>query len=74
MLRDREPERLRCLEVDDEVEAHRLLDGEVGGLGALENAVWAMAHQLLGLLIAPTLQRLDPQPPQDHLDRAAAAR
>jgi len=29
--RDRQPERLRGPEVDDEVEACRLLDGEIGG-------------------------------------------
>src|SRR5437867_34802 len=31
--RDRQPERLRGLEVDDEIELRRLLDGKIGGLG-----------------------------------------
>ena len=31
-LRDREPECLRRLEVDDQLELGRLLDGKVGGL------------------------------------------
>jgi hypothetical protein len=35
-LRDREPERLRGLEVDDQLELGRLLHGQVGGSGALE--------------------------------------
>ena len=38
-LRDREAERLRGLEVDDQLELGRLLDRQVGGLGALEDLV-----------------------------------
>jgi hypothetical protein len=38
-LRDRQPERLGGLEVDDQFELRRLLDGQVGGLGAFENLV-----------------------------------
>src|SRR4030095_9692622 len=38
-LRDREPERLRGLVVDDQLELRGLLDREVGGFGALENPV-----------------------------------
>src|SRR5450631_2358803 len=38
-LRNREAERLRCLEVDDKVELGRLLDRQVGRIGALENLV-----------------------------------
>lgn len=38
-LRDREPERLRGLQVDDEFKLGGLLDREVGGLGALEDLV-----------------------------------
>src|SRR5687767_12331615 len=37
---DGEAEGLGCLEVDDEVEAHRLLDGEVSRLGAFENLIY----------------------------------
>jgi 7-cyano-7-deazaguanine synthase len=36
-LRDRETERLGGLEVDDQLELRRLLDGQVAGLGTLEN-------------------------------------
>src|SRR5262249_23760354 len=38
-LRDRQPERLRGLEVDDQLESRWLLDGQVAGFGALENLV-----------------------------------
>src|SRR5262249_54954582 len=38
-LRDRQPERSRGLEVDHQLELGRLLDGEVTGLGALEDLV-----------------------------------
>src|ERR1700704_2084954 len=37
--RDRQAERLCGLEVDDEIELRRLLDGQVGGLGALQDSV-----------------------------------
>src|SRR5437867_5754796 len=37
--RDRQAEGLGSLEVKDQLELGRLLDGEVGGLGALENLV-----------------------------------
>ena len=37
--RDREPERLRCLEVDHQLELGRLLDGKITGLGACEDLV-----------------------------------
>src|SRR6266567_1831082 len=36
-LWDRQPERLRGLEIDDQLEGGRLLDRQVGGLGALED-------------------------------------
>src|SRR6267142_5587319 len=36
---DREAEGLPGLEVDDEFELRRLLDGEIGGLGSLEDLV-----------------------------------
>src|SRR5439155_574518 len=36
---NREPEGLGGLEVDDQLELRRLLDGEVAGLGALEDFV-----------------------------------
>src|SRR6266581_4804367 len=38
-LRDRQPERLCGLEVDDQLEFPGLLDGQVSGLGTLENLV-----------------------------------
>jgi hypothetical protein len=38
-LRNRQAERLRGLEVDDQLELRRLLDGQVGRLGALEDLV-----------------------------------
>src|SRR5712691_13549178 len=37
--RDREAEGLRGLEVDDQLELRRLLDGKIGGLSALEDLV-----------------------------------
>jgi hypothetical protein len=37
--RDREPERLRGLQIDDQLELRWLFDGEVGRLGASENLV-----------------------------------
>src|SRR5690349_21322706 len=37
--RDRQTKRLGGLEVDDEVELRRLLDGQVGGLGAPQDSV-----------------------------------
>jgi len=37
--REREAKRLGRLEVDDQLECSRLLDGEIGGFGALENLV-----------------------------------
>jgi hypothetical protein len=38
-LRDRQPQRLRSLEIDDQLKLRGLLDGEIGGLGALEGLV-----------------------------------
>src|SRR3989454_12164216 len=38
-LRDRQAECFRGLHVDDQLERIRLLDGKVGGFGALEDAV-----------------------------------
>src|SRR5207245_2196042 len=38
--RDRQAERLRRLEVDDQLELRRLLDGKVGGLGASKDLVY----------------------------------
>src|SRR5687767_3921633 len=38
--RDRQPERRGCLEVDDELELGRLLDGKISGLRALEQPVY----------------------------------
>jgi hypothetical protein len=37
--RDREAERLGRLEVDDQLELGRLLDGEIAGFGAFQNLV-----------------------------------
>jgi len=39
-LGDRQPERLGGLEIDDQLELGGLLDGEIGGLGALRS--WAV--------------------------------
>ena len=38
-LRDRQPERLRGLEIDHKLEFGRLLDGEIGWLRAIEDLV-----------------------------------
>ena len=43
-LWDREPERLRGLQVDDQLEFGRPFDGKVGGPGAFENLV----HEVRG--------------------------
>src|SRR5215468_11573583 len=42
--RDRDAERLRCLEVDHQLELSRLLDGEIAGLGAFEDLADIHAH------------------------------
>src|SRR5215475_676223 len=60
--RDREPQRLRGLEVDQQLELRWLLDREVGGLGTLEDLVhvgcgaaevigegWSVGHQTAAL-------------------------
>src|SRR3954453_8361648 len=51
LIREGNPEGLRCFHVDHEVKGHRLLDGEDRGLGPLENAVHivggAMSHRQL---------------------------
>ena len=39
-LRNRQPDGLGGLEVDHQLKLRRLLDGKVGGLGALENLVY----------------------------------
>src|ERR1022692_2129106 len=57
-LRDRQAQRLRCLEIDDQLELRRLLDRKVPRPGALQNLVditsgavkcigdvWAVAHK-----------------------------
>ena len=57
-LRDREAERLGGLEIDDQLEFRRLLDGQIGGLSALDDSIdvssclaepivvaWAIRHQ-----------------------------
>src|SRR5262245_65611176 len=38
-LRDREPQRLRGLEIDDQLELRGLLHREIGGLGSFQNLV-----------------------------------
>src|SRR5512144_3014119 len=67
-LWDREAERLRGLEVDYQLELGRLLDGQLGGPGTLEDLVHedrrappdvvdvrAVAHQTAGLDVLPEL-------------------
>jgi hypothetical protein len=44
--RDREPERIRGLEVDHQLELRGLLDGEVGRLGAFD--LWVMSPPRFG--------------------------
>jgi hypothetical protein len=48
-VRDRQPERLGCPEVDDQLELRGLLDREVGGLGALEDLVDVARGETPGL-------------------------
>ena len=38
-LRDRQPERLGGLEIDDQLELRRLLDRKIGRLGTLQDSV-----------------------------------
>ena len=45
--RDREAERLGCVEVDDQLECRRLLDRQIGGLGALEDPSGVNALQVI---------------------------
>ena len=49
-LRDRDSQRFGCLQVDDQLETGRLLDRDVGRLGALQHLVHQMgrAAQLIG--------------------------
>src|SRR4051794_2277118 len=47
-MRDGETQRLRGLEVDDQLESRRLLDRQIGGLGALENLSRVSAEQAKG--------------------------
>src|SRR4029077_2404716 len=46
--RDRQAEGLGGLEVDDQLEGRRLLDRQIGGLGALEDLSRVMADQAKG--------------------------
>jgi hypothetical protein len=47
-LRNGEAEGFRSLEVDDQLEGRRLLDRQIGGLGALEDLSRVMADQAKG--------------------------
>src|SRR5215831_18318493 len=47
-LRDRQAERPGGLKVDDQLEGRRLLDRQIGGLGALEDLSHVMADQAKG--------------------------
>src|SRR5437870_1260698 len=47
-LRHREAERLCGLEIDDQLESGRLLDRQIGGLGALEDLSSVSADQAIG--------------------------
>ena len=57
--RDRQAERLGGLEVDDQLELGRLLDGEVGGLRALEDLV----HEVGGAPVPFGQWSYDKRPP-----------
>ena len=46
--RDREAERLGGLEIDDQLEFGRLLDRQIGGLGALEDLPGVNADLAIG--------------------------
>ena len=39
LRRNRQVDLFRCFQVDDQLELLRLLDGQVGGLGAFENLI-----------------------------------
>ena len=47
--RHREPKRPRCLEIDDELEFHRLLDRQVGRLFTFENPPGVAASEAKGI-------------------------
>ena len=49
LLRNREANLLRCLEIDDELKLRRLLDRKISGLGAFENFVNIERSPLLKL-------------------------
>src|SRR5713101_4806126 len=54
-LRDRQAEYLCCLQIDDQLVPGRVLDGQVGGLGALEDLVQPIGNikRLLPIGLTP---------------------
>src|SRR5262249_14705044 len=53
-LRDRQPESLRGLQIDDQLEFGGLFDRKIGGLGALEDLVDQYRHTAIDVLHLPT--------------------
>src|SRR4029434_1587066 len=50
-LRDRQSKPLGRFEIDHQLELCRLLDGHVGGLGSLENAIHVGGHTVVDITI-----------------------
>src|SRR3954471_1640656 len=59
LRREGDAERAGRLHVDDEVEDRWLLDGEIGGLGALENTVCIVSGAAPQVLIVGTVAHQD---------------
>src|SRR5215470_12505199 len=72
---DCQAERLRRLEVDDQFELRRLLDGKIGGPGALEDSIYVRgaAPRQLGNVRARKADHPAPRTPCPATWRAAAA-
>src|SRR5687768_3619719 len=56
VLREGEPQCLRRLQVQYELEAHRLLDGQVGRLGPFEDAVHVVGGAVVHLRIVGSIR------------------
>jgi hypothetical protein len=61
-LRDGEPERLRSLEVDDQLEFVGLLYGEIGGLGPFEDFVNTLRASARSLVISEKARSKSAEP------------
>src|SRR5262249_7690578 len=65
-LRDRQPEGLRGLEIDHQLEGRRLLDGEIGGLGTSKQSIDVVrgARSDVTVAVAELTRPGSPRPPR----------